>query len=684
LRSTPSPLASPTLASPTLASPTLASPTLAASLALLLASCTPSAGPAAGGDGGGLDSGTDGGGTDGGGSDGGGGGGGDTGTGRVQARYDLADPSFLAAPWPSDRLLDADGHPDLSHFPNPLALPLVDTYLSTLEQTRGYGTNGPLYLCFDGPIDISLLPDEAGSVATDASLQLLDVDPASPGYGERVPLQWSWSEAETTWLPVDTLSVAPVFGFPLRPATTYALVLGTAIADPAPAFPAALDSDPLLAPLRSRLALDGLDPASLAVATVFTTTDPLQALGDANRWIRERDPSPDLSQLLSPVRTGASYEVSAGTYRSPVFQEGTRPYLSKGGGLVFDLDSEAEPVSWDQMRLSVAMPLDRSHPPAAGWPVVIYLHGTGGDYLTCCNGNGSGEPAVALGAQGLLVLGIDLPLHGTRTESDAVLSDLVFPYNLLNPDSARSVERQIAIDALYLAHALATHPPTFTLADGSTLSVDPAHILLMGHSQGGIGLALALPFLGGDGQAAVLSGTGGDTALTLLDRTDPIDIALVLSGILGLGPDETLDALHPASGMVQWLAEVTDPVNAGPYYFDRGGLWAGQRPLSVLLFSGILDPEVSYRNAEALTAAARLPVLAPAATAPVSWSLAGIGEQAGPLQDDAAAFDGSTVTAALSQWPDDGHGAAFDNPAAWALYSAFLGSAGQGAPVIGD
>ncbi|NOY28169.1 MAG: hypothetical protein GXP62_20075 [Oligoflexia bacterium] len=594
--------------------------------------------------------------------------------------YDLNSEDFLATPWPSDDRTDADGHPDLSTFPNPVPIPLVDSYLAVVAKGTGFGTNTPVFLAFDSDIDTTLLPDATESLTVDASIQLVDVDSASPAYGQRVPIQWSWLSDPTVYLPAHALAVAPVFGFPLRPATTYALLVTTGLAQQAPAFAAMLADDgtaSALDPLRAWLPDSGLSTDQLAVATVFTTTDPLATLRDATAWTRRQDPV-DLSQALA-VHTLAydRYDVYTGSYQGPVFQEGERPYRSEGGGLVLDDDPDADPVSWDDMRMALGTPKDLSHPPATGWPVTIILHGTGGDYLSgCCEGDDDRERAAALAAQGVVSLGIELPLHGTRG-GDLVgdLSALEFPFNILNPDSGRSVQRQAAIDLIYLAHALA-QGPSFTLPDGTQLRVDPNRISAFGHSQGGLALALAVPFFGEDVQAVVLSGTGGGVAITLLERTDPFPIGPALAAVLQLGDDETLTELHPIAGLVQWLSEVTDPINMAPYWFDRGDLWEAQAPIHVLHFSGLLDPETTYRTAEALAAAGRTPVRAPAATWPQSWDLAGIVELSPPIQADILGFDGTDITAALSQWPEDGHQVLYDNADARAVYAGFLGSVG--------
>lgn len=594
--------------------------------------------------------------------------------------YDPAGADFLSTPWPSDARRTADGRPDLSSFPNPAAIPLVDTYRAVAQGLDGFGNNTAIYFAFDQALDTALLPDAAASREEGAALFLVDVDPGSASRGERVPVQWLWWEEQTAYLPAHTLAVAPVFGFPLRPGTTYALVVTTAVAASPAAFQEDLAAIDHLSPLRDWLPEGGLSASDVAVAAVFTTSDPTASLVAAARWIR-RQPPVDLSQSLAVVQENSRFRVYEGSYPGPLFQEGVRPYQDAGGGLVLDADPLAEPVAWDTMRLALGTPPDLSDPPAGGWPITIVLHGTGGNYLSgCCQGS-DGHAAV-LGDAGGLVIGIDLPLHGNRGgDLTGGLSDLEHPYNIFNPDSARSVQRQAAIDLMYLAHALA-QGPTFTLPDGTPLRIDPTRISALGHSQGGLSLGMAIPFFGQDVRAAVLSGTGGGVAITLLERTDPFPIGPVLASVLQLDDGEELTELHPVATLVQWLSEVTDPLDTAPFWFAEGPLWEEHGPVHVLHFSGLLDEQSTWRTAEALAAAGRTPVLAPAATWAESWTLRGLDELAAPVSGDAIGFDGRPVTAAFSQWEHGGHSVIYDDEEAQALYRSFLGSVGEGAPVI--
>ena len=195
-------------------------------------------------------------------------------------------------------------------------------------------------------------------------------------------------------------------------------------------------------------------------------------------------------------------------YPGPRFTFGERPYLYSGGEFRFDSNGSPLLDGWDDMRLSVCTPYDLDNPPPGGWPVVIYQHGTGGDYDGFCNSNRYAEVSSRLASNGIIGVGIDQPLHGSRTVQNTVAPDLAH-FNLVNPYASRSNFRQGALDAIYLAHALADQPVTLKTDDGTPIPLNQDKIMFMGRPQGGITGAIALPFMGDDIQSAMPLGGRG-------------------------------------------------------------------------------------------------------------------------------------------------------------------------------
>ena len=66
-------------------------------------------------------------------------------------------------------------------------------------------------------IDVTKLRSTTVSLDEDVAIHLIDIDPNSPYRGERIPLQWDYQQDATNWQPENFLSLAPVWGFPLRP-----------------------------------------------------------------------------------------------------------------------------------------------------------------------------------------------------------------------------------------------------------------------------------------------------------------------------------------------------------------------------------------------------------------------------------------------------------------------------------
>jgi len=595
--------------------------------------------------------------------------------------YD-AHGEFFDAPWPSDTRVDDDGTTASADFPNPSGNPLLGQYIALADAEVGFGANSPVFLRFETDIDTAALPDPAASIEPGSPLFLLDVDPGSPTFAQPVPIDWTWQATETHYQPERLLAVAPLWGFPLRPKTTYALVVTTELAAPAPGFADVWDEDhpdhDLYDGLAEALFLRRLGKEDVAVATVFTVGDPLGEMARIAAFLRDAVTPPALDQNVDLLRDNAYFHLYEGRYLGPLFAHGQRPYTTEGGGFRWGENGQPLIYEWEDMRLSVTVPLDLTKEPARGWPVVIHQHGTGGDFLSHASTNSATEPCAQFAMAGMVGLGIEQPLHGTRGETPN--SDLL-SFNYFNPESGRTNFRQGAIDAMYLAQMVHTHGGVFETPEGAQIRIDPDKIYFMGHSQGGLTGALAIPFLGPYVDAAVLSGAGGGLSITLVERKDPLDIAELLAATLDFDEDEVVAEHHPAVSLIQWLVDVTDPINYAPYWFAERGDWE-QEPVSVLLFSGLEDSATPHHTAEALAAAGRLTWLAPGVTETDAQALRGLDALAGPFGANAPAFDGA-ATAAFSQWeaPAD-HFVIFDDGNAARIYREFLRTAAEGEAVV--
>ena len=397
-------------------------------------------------------------------------------------------------------------------------------------------------------------------------------------------------------------------------------------------------------------------------------------------WTRHGLSTPTWDQALEARESNQFFQAWEGNLEVPLWQHGDRPYWDEGGGFARDEEGLPAIYRWEDVAFSLAWPA-LEEAPEDGWPVVIYAHGTGGDHLTCCDDRGGLEAASMLAKGGFATLSISQPLHGDRATDDTSVDFHTFNY--LNPDSALSNFRQGALDSIYLANALGSRSQTFD-ADGVSVALDPDRVLYLGHSQGGISGALALPFMGGLIEAATLSGAGGGLSYTLVHRKqDGLDIEELMREVLVLEAEEELDVLHPVTGLIQLLSEVTDPINYARNWFLEDHLY-GEGPVHVLMTEGLLDGYTPPMTIEAMAAAGGLPILDPVAHLDEAHRLFQPDAESLPASANTQAHDGGAITAGLAQFPDDGHFAIFDNTDAARLYQGFLETALEGTPTLGE
>lgn len=519
-----------------------------------------------------------------------------------QAVDALAGEHFLDLPFPNDLRRDADGSVRIAGLFNPQENATLAMYLdATKGLNDGFSTVAAEYLRFDGDLDESSLPrTPPDSTSKSSAIQLVDVDPSSPEHGQRRMVQWYWRFApgaeNSYWLP-GTLAVMPAMGQPLRPKTRYALVVTKAAraktgalapsgdlleamgrTRPTPKTQAAHDA---LAPVLAELDADGIPSDYVVSLTWFTTNDPTRELFAIVDWTKQSFEAPKFDpNAWKPYAQFPDADVYEGVYGpAPNFQAGKVPFTNYGDGGSFAFDAAGKPIVASQftMRAMLVVPVAAKCPmPAGGYPIALYAHGTGGSYKSVISE--SHPIGTVLARQCIASMGVDQIFHGTRpgapqpegtSESLAQIETLFF--NFGNPLAARTNGRQSAIDVTQQARLFTKSLETIPVLDGdgnplsrtgAPIAFDPTRLLFVGHSQGGVNGPM---FLAADDAArgGVLSGTGADLRVALLEKTKPTpSVAKAVRLILGLSSpdfDTELNYFHPVINLAQTLVDSTDP-----------------------------------------------------------------------------------------------------------------------------
>jgi hypothetical protein len=533
---------------------------------------------------------------------------------------------FYRLPFPNDiRLTNGKvslaGHPK----PGPRILPfdLVDRYITAIEaESTGFSANPTMFLRLSKQFNTNAFPGDCG-------ISLVDITPTSSSYTSVQGLSCGAANASSRYVCGPYLWARPLLGSPLRPGTTYALLVKKTLTDllgaafgadddftamlqaTPPTDPALAAAYPAYLPLRNYIAAGKAVAEELAAALVFTVEkyeDPLAAIDAAIAAAA----SPAIEGLVrcapgvvSPCDDGltgdahvrgclaadsdnVNFDTYQGTVALPVFQKGTPPYLTPadGGNIEYNASTglakiQAPIPPQTPQKVCFALTVPKGVAPASGWPLVVYGHGTGGSYRSIVDlglsedfAIGKAPAGLGVGVDGgasaapvpMAVFGFDGVLHGTRNGgSTKPVGELV--YNFLNPAAARDNALQAAADLFAIPHAL----PGLAMAAqaiGQSLVLDGTKLSLYGHSQGGNGASLVAARQSSYG-TIVMSGTGGELIYTLLGKTQPVNIPAVLPILLGEVGPAAMDPNHPVLGLMQMYFDRSDSVNFGRRLFHE-------------------------------------------------------------------------------------------------------------------
>ena len=502
---------------------------------------------------------------------------------------DLQNPRFFYRfPFPSDLRLTAQGTPDLRGFPNVQQVAVVEGLRQTAGLHQGINAMPVGYFSFTAEI-APHAEEDVIPASPDAPLLLLDVDPDSAERGKLFPLV-AYTPGLDDYVPENFLSLAPRPGIILRPGTTYAFVVrrqlrdaaGTLLGVPlameqlkastAPSGALGAPALTLYAPLWDALATAGVPRADVAAATVFTTGDVVADLARITNGLLARHTVTLDNLALHPVMgtRDEGFCSLTGTVTQPQFQQGTQPFDSQG---LFEFDAQGLPIQQGTMTVPVFLTLPRRPMPEGGFPLVLYLHGSGGTSDEAINAgptlvvggpsqDGTG-PAFTVAQYGKGTVCAAMPVNPERLPG---ASDFEY-LNLNNPSALRDTFRQgVTEQRLLLAALRQLRIPAAALASCSGISLPPGQteyrfsdekLILMGQSMGAWYTNM-ISSVEPRVEVAVPTGAGGYLTYFVL-RTQAM--ANVAGGLqLLLSTLQPLTFMHPALNLLDLGCEAADPL----------------------------------------------------------------------------------------------------------------------------
>ena len=624
-----------------------------------------------------------------------------------------SDGDFYRLPYPNDVRRTSSGLLLATH-PRPGAgagIDVVDRYLVASEaDLRGFSTNPTVYFRFSQPFDPAFSID---------ALELVDITPGSPTYGERSAVETS-SDVRSRYLCANSLAMRTPRGAPLRPATTYAAVVSTAVVRDAASgggpFARAPDLDALLdvsepadaglldgytayAPLRAYLTDVARDPATVLSAAVFTT-QPVEDLVPRLREVIRSSPAPTLTDLTvcdrgaaspcddytglrrCPSAPAADFVEIHGRIALPIFQSGTAPYAAPDDGGDIERDTTGAPIVARTEPVCFALTIPTAPMPPDGWPLLLYAHGEGDSFRVAVSEGFAGDLSAPDAPVRAATLTIDLPQNGARRGASSRPSGELF-HNLDNPRAARGNLLQGAADLYALVYFATTYSASSaTSPTGEPLDFDASRMALFAHGQGAQHATLMLPWEP-EIEAAALSGAGGGFAQSLLTRTQPVHFARTLPDALRdtrAAAGIAFGEWHPVVALLQQYFDAVDPVNYARR-FAREPM-SGRRGAHLFITFGQGDSHATGPTVQALARAADMPVVRPVLD---DWGLPEVGAPVSANRLVGASLRTYGLRQYLPDGRDDGHFVATRTEDGRADVLRFLSDALAGEnPTIGE
>ena len=583
--------------------------------------------------------------------------------GGILALFEGSAPAWGLSPWPDDRMRAADGALRLDGF-DTIGNDFAIAYRDLVEaEVRGFARMPVVYFPLSDSPSAIARPTPAETRGAGSPIRLIAF-PDDSTCTTQVPVEVELFDADSPFLPVPALMATPVHGHELAPLTRYAAVIDAVATTPTagrtPAFEAAWNaSEGALAALRACL---GAEAGEVVAATVFTTADSTRELAEFVDHVQSA--AVELPELRGWARvdgqSNATREVRAGTLEMPIYQVGAPPYDTPGSGGLAKRSGVPEVQRRESAPVTIAW---RPDGPAEGRPVLVWVGGTGIRQY----GHLADEPVKAALADGFVVVSTLPQFHGSRQMEgvDTVMST----FNYFNPAAGRSVLRQQAIEAAFLARWVRASLASLEGVPG----VDTTRLTYGGHSQG----ALAGSLLAGVSDTFagwVFGGLGGHMSTTLVERKDYFDIQELVALAFG-EPTHLITRFHPIVQLAQVTGDVVDPASYVRHW--RGGA-AGHAGSHTFVVNASADATTPVRSVDVVTIASGSAVTGEAVWDFDPFDVGAATVTDGPVSGNVTSARGAPLSAISWLFTGGDHFELLNRPAVGVAAAAFLRAAQAG------
>lgn len=616
------------------------------------------------------------------------------------AGYDQGQAAFFDLPFPSD-LRRGSTKINIADFPNRKDNAIVASFITQAGERSGFSTVPVGYFRFAGALKTRVLDDWQSDEPT-PPFALIDIDADSPTFGQRYPVT-AQTVARDVYVPEHLLALAVRPGVVLTARHRYAFIVLRQARD---ANGELLGVPRVLEQLKAGITPDGVSQASaahhfalwplleragvplddLAAVAAFTTDDVVSELFELSESARQANPSTIAKLTLSATAADQPrFCRLSGQIVLPQFQRGQPPFDQDG---VLVIDQQRQLVKQTDVTVPLTLVIPKSPMPSAGYPLLIYVHGSGGDtdelvdrgpVSTAGGIPKAGEgPAYVVAAAGVASATMAMPINPQRVPGAGDYDYL----NFGNLQSFRDIFRQGAIELRIFIDALSRlkiDPSVLAGCAGPALPAGASayrfatgRIALMGQSMGAQYAALVgaiEPRVG-----LVLPTGGGGYWSHFIFRSPEIPTSL-LPPLLGT-LNETRRT-HPAIHLLQLAWEPVDPIVYAPRLSWRP--LTGHAPRHVYQPAGLGDSFFDRTTFDAMAAAYGHHQAGEQVWPSMQQALGMVGRDGikpYPVQGNLQSPSGGSYTGVVVQYRGDGigdpHGIAFQLDAVKYQYRCFV------------